>query len=318
MARPHHLAWLLAASALLSAPSAQAFIGRIDFTPEGDFSESALARGVRATQAQCDAVPNGLWAATPSHGSECIKYWAAGLGPGPHKRVLVYFHGDIWVGARKTSKAYLESSSDKLQADAEAWGKRLGVPYVFIGRPGTHGSSGDHMQRRRPHESLQISAALDQLKRKFQVDEFVIAGQSGGGHVTASLLTLRDDIVCAVPTSAPSSPRVRWQTHGWRGDPTGYADSYEPVEHLQKQRLHPALRVFVVGDPNDRNVLWPSQTILSDKLREISVPVSVLQGQGTGPDAHGMSNSGRLVAGWCFKDMSTPAMEERAAKGLKG
>ena len=111
---------------------------------------------------------------------------------------------------------------------------------------------------------------------------------------------------------------MRWQTHGWRGDPTGYADSYEPVEHLQKQRLHAALRVFVVGDPNDRNVLWPSQTILSDKLREMSVPVSVLQGQGTGRDAHGMSNSGRLVAGWCFKDMSTPAMEERAAKGLKG
>jgi dienelactone hydrolase len=55
-------------------------------------------------------------------------------------------------------------------------------------------------------ESRQINAALDVLKQQWSIKEFVIAGQSGGGHVTASLLTMRNDIVCAVPTSAPSSP----------------------------------------------------------------------------------------------------------------
>ena len=65
------------------------------------------------------------------------------------------------------------------------------------------------MQRRRPAESLLLSAALDKIREKLKIKELVVAGQSGGGHVTSSLITHRNDIVCAVPTSAPSSPRVR-------------------------------------------------------------------------------------------------------------
>jgi hypothetical protein len=91
--------------------------------------------------------------------------------------VLVYFHGDIWVGARKTSKAYLESSSDKLQADAEAWGKRPACP-VFIGRPGTHGSSGDPCNGGARTNRCSLGGWTAQRR---QVDEFVIAGQAALG-----------------------------------------------------------------------------------------------------------------------------------------
>jgi poly(3-hydroxybutyrate) depolymerase len=58
-----------------------------------------------------------------------------------------------------------------------------------MSRPGTYGSSGDHSQRRRPAEAKIISAAIDALKKKYQIQELVITGQSGGGHVTASLIT---------------------------------------------------------------------------------------------------------------------------------
>lgn len=291
---------------------------RIEFTPEGDFSEAAVRRGVRATQAQCDAVPNGLWAADRD-GGECLKYWAAGMQTLPVRRVVVFFHGDVWVGAGKTSKGYLDATNDILQRVAGNWARQLEVPYVFIGRPGTHGSSGDHMQRRRSAESRLVSSALDALKARYGIEEFVIAGQSGGGHVTASLLTLRSDIVCAVPTSAPSSPQVRWKIRGWPRDSTGYADSYEPAEHLQKSRMHPALRVFVLGDPQDSNVVWPSQTILAERLKEIGVPTEVIEAQGTGPELHGLANSARNVAGWCARDVPTEEILLRSAKkAMKG
>jgi hypothetical protein len=198
------------------------------------------------------------------------------------------------------------------------WSRKLDAPYVFVGRPGTHGSSGDHTQRRRPAESILISAALDTIKDRLKIKEFVVAGQSGGGHVTSSLITYRADIVCAVPTSAPSSPRLRWTIKGLKTDTTGYTDSYEPTAHLHKDGVHEKLRVFVLGNPDETNVVWPSQVIMATRLKEVGIPVEILHGQGTGPEGHGLSNSARIVAGWCFKDLPTGEILRKAANGLRG
>ena len=290
----------------------------VTFTESGDFSEAAVMRGVLATQAQCEAVANTVWASTPKHGQACIKYWSTGFPAKSNGRAIVFFHGDIYVGIGKTSPAYLKASAKSIRQDTELKARALDAPYVFIGRPGTHGSSGDHMQRRRPAESELLSIALDQIKQRLNIREFVLAGQSGGGHVTASLLTLRNDIVCAVPTSSPSSPRIRWTLRGLKKDTTGYSDSYEPTEHLERSRMHAGLRVFVLGSPNDSNVLWPSQTILADKLSAIGVPALLLQGQGKGPEQHGLPNSAREVALWCHHDLPNDEILRRARAGLKG
>lgn len=306
-----------AAFCALTTPS-QALFGRADFTEAGDFSEAAVLSGVQATQAQCAQTVNAVWAAPASTGGECLRYWAAGFDKVSVTRAVVFFHGDVYTGVGKTNPSYLNTSQAAQQTAAQQIAKRLGVPYVAVGRPGTFGSSGDHMQRRRKPESEIISAALDELKKRLDVQEWVVAGLSGGGHVTASLLTMRSDIVCAVPTSAPASPRIRWEMLGRNRDTTNYADSYEPTQHLAKERMHPDIRVFVLGDPQDKNVVWPSQTVLADALNKINVPSLVIQGQGTGPDNHVLIRSPLLVASWCAKDMSTSDIETLAAKGLKG
>jgi pimeloyl-ACP methyl ester carboxylesterase len=295
----------------------QAAKDRIEFSAAGDFSEAALRSGVKATKAVCDSVDNAVWASTSDHGEECLRYWAGGFNGKPAPRALVFFHGDL-LTETGVPPAYVSSSMTKLQRMAEDTARQLDAPYVFVGRPGTHGSSGDHRQRRRLAESALISAALDKLKGKLQVDEWVVAGQSGGGHVTSSLLTQRADIVCAVPTSAPSSPRMRWTLRGMKKDSTGFVDSYEPSEHLQGAKVHPKLRVFVLGDPNDSNVLWPSQIIMAEKLKQAGIPVEILRGEGSGPRAHGLPQSARLVASWCYHALSTGEILRKAAAGLKG
>jgi len=121
-----------------------------------------------------------------------------------------------------------------------------------------------------------------------------------------------------VPTSAPSSPRIRWEMMGRTKDTTNYADSYEPWKFVAKDKVNPQLRVFVLGNPQDKNVFWASQTVMADALQKAQIPVQVLEGEGTGPDAHGLSNSSRIVAGWCARDMRTEEMVVRAGKGLKG
>jgi dienelactone hydrolase len=302
--------------ALLLAPLV-ARAEREEFTAAGNFSEATVQHGVRATREQCAKVDNAVWAATKEHGEECIKYWAAGLARS-RDRAVVFFHGDIWVGRGKTSPIYLNNSSEKLQADADKWAFWIKAPYIFVGRPGVYGSSGDHMERRRPAETIILSAALDALKQKLGIKEWVVAGQSGGGHVTSSLLTYRNDIVCAVPTSAPSSPRVRYTLRGLKRDTTGFTDSYEPTEHLDKSIVNDKLRVFVLGNPRDTNVVWPSQTIMATKLKDAGIPVDTIEAKGTGPDGHGLNNSARTVAGWCFNDVPTVEIMKRAAKGLRG
>ncbi|MEO8020770.1 hypothetical protein [Polaromonas sp.] len=309
--------WGLAVALLMPATN-QAQFGRVDFSEPGDFSESAILRGVKATQAQCAAAANTVWSATTSSGAECLKYWKAGFGDNPVKRAIVFFHGDVFVGVGKTSKNYLGMTNAQLQKNADEWAKKLGMPYIFMGRPGTHGSSGDHMQRRRIDESIIISTALDELKKRHGIEEWVVTGQSGGGHVTSSLITERSDIVCAIPTSAPSSPRIRWEMMGRTKDTTNYIDSYEPWKFIVKEKTNPTLRVFVLGNPDDKNVLWPSQTVMADALKKAQVPVQLLQGEGSGPDMHGLANSSRIVAGWCAKDLGTEEIVARASKGLKG
>lgn len=71
------------ASALLVPAISHAQFGRTEFSDAGDFSESTIMRGVKATQAQCAAAANTVWAATANSGAECIKYWKAGFGDQP-------------------------------------------------------------------------------------------------------------------------------------------------------------------------------------------------------------------------------------------
>jgi hypothetical protein len=288
------------------------------FGVQPEFSEAAVRNGVTATKEQCDRVENAVWAQTADSGQACLRYWAAGFSRTASNRAVVFFEGDYWSYTRGLIGGYREMTTERLKAGAESWSRHLGVPYVFFARPGVFGSSGDHMQRRRPAESKLISVGLDELKKRLGIDEFVLVGQSGGGHVTASLITLRSDVVCAVPASANSSPRIRWQTLGWTRDATGYDDSYEPHEHVDKSRMHPKLRVFVLGDPNDKNAVWASQTILADKLRTAGVPVEVLTGEGVGAQAHGLGRSALAVAGWCANNVPTIEIVRRAADGLRG
>ena len=73
----------------------------------------------------------------------------------------------------------------------------------------------------------------------------------------------------------------------------------------------------MVGDPEDANVLWPSQIVLAEKLAGLSIPVEVIKGIGSGPDRHGLSNSARKVASWCLQGIPTEKILQKAS-GLKG
>jgi pimeloyl-ACP methyl ester carboxylesterase len=305
------------ASVLLALACASAAAREPFEAGEGPFNPNALRFGMRASEADCARLAQAVWARGPD-GGECIRYWAAGLSAGgPTPRALAYFHGDQLVGD-VPERSYPTRTPAQLQANAQNMHQVLGVPVFLVARPGVFGSSGEHKQRRREAESRILNAALDALAAKHGVREWSLVGLSGGGHVVASLLGHRSDIVCAVPASAVSSPRMRWQRLGQPRDLTGYADSWEPVDHLTAERFHPQLRVFVLGDPRDGTVAWPTQLPLAEKLKSLGAKVEVVTGEGTGPTFHDLGGSGRVLGAMCLQDRTTPEILERAARGLRG
>lgn len=311
-------AWIAAAAFTAAAFASAAQAQRIPFDAgDGNFDPQGLLRGVSATREQCAGVGGAVWARAPSGEAECLRYWAAGLPAGGAPRVLVYVPSDQ-MAFDQPEATYATRSPATVQRLVEGMQARAGVPFILLARPGTFGSSGEHRQRRRETEPRLMSAALDELKARHGVREFALVGLSGGGHIVASLLGWRADIVCAVPASSVSSPRLRWQRMGRESDLTGYADSYEPVDQLRPGVFHPNLRVFVLGDPRDGNVPWPTQTPLAARLRALGVAVEVVEGEGSDSQRHVLGNSGQLLGALCLKDTPTREILELAARGLKG
>lgn len=307
-------AWVLAMAAVPCA-----WGQRVAFTAEdGNFTNESLVRGVSATAAQCGAVQGAVWARTAAGEAECIRYWASGLATGQaNPRVLVYFTGDQ-LAFEQADSGYAGRSPRSLQTLVDGIASRHRVPVILVARPGTFGSSGEHKQRRREPESRLVSAALDEIRTRHAVDEFALVGLSGGGHVVASLLGWRSDIVCAVPASAVSSPRMRWERMGRTSDLTGFADSYEPVPQLKRETFHAKLRVFVVGDPKDSNVPWSTQTPLADRLKELGAAVELVTVEGSDSQRHATGGSAQRVGAMCLQDKPTADILDVAAKGLKG
>jgi hypothetical protein len=310
---------LLALLVLTMAMSAPVHAQRIPFTVGDDhFTAESLVRGVSANPEQCAAVANAVWARTPSGEAECIRYWAAGIPAGnPVPRVLVYIPSDQ-MAFDQTEASYPTRNPRIVQGLVDGMQSRAGVPFVLLSRPGTFGSSGEHKQRRRELEPRLMSSALDEIKKRHAITELVLVGLSGGGHVVASLLGWRSDIVCAVPASSVSSPRLRWQGMGRSSDLTGHVDSYEPVDHLKRELFHPKLRVFVLGDPKDSNVPWSTQTPLAARLKELGAAVELLAGEGSDSQRHSLGGSGQLIGSLCLRDTSTQEIIELTARGLKG
>jgi hypothetical protein len=287
---------------------------------DSNFSGEGLVNGISASQSECALISNAVWARVDINNAECIRYWKAGFPADLNTndlKVLFYVPGDQIV-AGKAELTYSTRNPKMMQELANLMQGRIGVPFILISTPGTFGSSGEHSQRRRPLESKLMSAALDEIKKKHSISDLSLVGLSGGGHIVASLLNRRSDIVCAVLASAVSAPKTRWQSLGLLIDVTGHADSYEPIEFLDAKNFHPHLRSYILGDRTDTNTPWLSQLPIAEKLKSIGANVEVLNGLGGGPQRHAMGESGRVIGSMCLRGKSNVEIKELEKQGFNG
>lgn len=228
------------------------------------FTLEGLISGATATEAGCRALPDGLWVSAGDR-RECLRHGAGGT-QGPARTAVVYIPGDPGGVSYRFAGGvpYVERASEHYELSPETRdhgadalsGAMGGMPVVLVGRPGMHGSSGNHARDRHTEAEVELlDAALTLLRRRYGFQDLALFGFSSGGPVVANLLAKRTDVRCAVIGSAPLDfARFYQRQDGTTPDyfamrNGAFADPMRTVGNIR-----PDVPVFVIGDRRDRSV----------------------------------------------------------------
>jgi hypothetical protein len=297
------------------------------FSPTGHFSSDTVPEGVEMSQEECKTLPDARWtrAMQPdgSYAHACIRTYVAGLVRGGS--VLFWLHEDLLLGAvdgqgqpAKEPLAvrpdwYHQLTPAVLQQRVETLASRLGIGVVFIGRPGTHGSSGRHTERRRLAEILQVELAIRETQEDWRFTRTAIAGQSGGGYLAAAMARRIEAAQCFVAASAPLALTLRNQILGMRVpglDWTGHRDSYDLILDALEMKPNAGRRILVIGDPRDRQVAFAAQQAWVTVATGRGIDATLIEVR-----AHTLVATAQMAAALCLAGQEDAAIARQAAAG---
>lgn len=249
-----------------------------------------------------------------AEGEDCIRYFAGGeLRRAP--LAIVQFSGDRDASSRLPPEEIRNNTRRAREAIAARQAKRAGVPVIFVARPGTYGSSGNHNERRRAREYLAMNAALDTIRQRYAVQRFIVVGHSGGATIAGALLTLgRTDIECAVLTSGAFDlvERLRRRASA-RGRPAP-ADAtlrrrayVDPLHHVGGIAPDPQRRIYVIGNPRDSVTPFDLQRKFAQAIAEAGHHVELIEAPAHPPGYHNLKGGiGFRMATACAVNPSSP------------
>lgn len=297
-----------------------------------EFPFSDVLNDPTVSESECAAIPNTVWATAEwsekllgmsitKRAKGCIRYFPSDKAPGA-KTAMFFLSGDVLhYGPNIDKERYEKLGSTEAQtALANRLAKTSGMPIVRIARPGTYGSTGmNHRYRRQYIEAHLVNAAVTKIKEKLGYERISVAGLSGGGGLVAAMLTLgRTDLDCVSIGGGATNVKKRMQhydpvTYSKGLDATGQPLSsvYDPIDHVGEVKPDPNRRVFIVGDPQDVQVIWSSQVEFATKLREAGTPNTVLEAQAFDKLHHQVASQAQWVAGWCHKGLSDAQMQAK-------
>ncbi len=235
------------------------------------FDPVAVVNGIQINRAACAALEReetAIWIETDGQ-SACMRYYASGLKPAliTNPVAAIWLNGDVLgPNGRDADKHQKGFGPPAMIEQEKRLSARFNVPSIFLGRPGTYGSAGKHYTMRgRPIEAKLVNAALDALKARYNIQAWSLGGHSGGGTLVAEMLARRNDLRCAVISSGASAYRAYLVARGLAkpGDALARFDPYASLDRVPKDASR---RIFMIGDPREKNVPFSAQKLYFDGL----------------------------------------------------
>lgn len=262
------------------------------------YADTPLLWNQKAVRANCPISTDEVWV-NYEGGVDCIRYFSAGnLQSAP--LVVVVFKGDRTPYIRRDPKLIPANTAAAQRKIAQRLRKQTGLPVVIIARPGTYGSSGNHYHRRQRSEFLALNATLDRLRERYNIQQFILTGHSGGATAASALLTFgRKDIRCAILTSgawdllnrAEALRRERGEPSDVGKDVTGLANPYDPLYHIDTITPDPQRRIWVIGNLQDHFTPFELQVKFARELREKKHRVTLVEWPAYPPEYHNLKGN---------------------------
>jgi pimeloyl-ACP methyl ester carboxylesterase len=279
------------------------------------FNEQDVVHGISIPRPACaklEAEETAVWVVVRAKGY-CLRYYAYGLKPGREGNALAagWLHGDV-VGGRHPKHAGHQTGLgvDAMIAQERALSKRYKVPFVFLARPGAYGSAGYHpaMASTRIEAEL-VEAQVAAISARYGVRAWALGGHSGGGTLVADLIARRQDVRCAVISSGAGAHSAYLEA--WGAGVEIKASDLNPIDSVRA--IEPKrLRVIVMGDPRDKNVLWPVQQLYHHALTARGIDATLMPLERGLPDEfHSLVSLAEAATGLCADGVSTAEIKAR-------
>jgi dienelactone hydrolase len=265
------------------------------------FSPTELMTGSSATQETCSQKRDTVWVEGKGF-AECIKYYpSSDFASGKTSRAIVAMEGD-WISGNAAGARYAKRTPQNLYDEAAQEQARDHMAWLLLARPGTDGSSGDQKKRRQRYETVVVNAAIDKIKQRYNIEEFGLIGQSGGGGLVGALIAERSDVLCAVPTSGVLSVKQRAEMKGHNVDATGtsFQNVWDPIDHVDDVHPMPGFRLFVVSSTSDSNVPFDTQTAYLNAIKRKGFEAYQIAINGIGSEHHQTMMTGMRVVQACM------------------
>lgn len=271
-----------------------------------------LPWGGVASLATCNLAAGSVWTAYEG-GNDCLRYFTGGKIDDA-AIVIVVLRGDYdpWV-KRPPDQIPLNTFAEQTLV-AGRLAEKAGFPVIVLARPGTFGSTGDHLRRRQPEEFLALQSALRNIRARHRIGRFVLFGHSGGATAVAALLTMgRNDVACAVMTSgaygllerAEMLRRARGEKSSPGTDTTGLRDPYDPLDHVDGIVQAPERRIILIGDSRDQVTPYVLQERFHQALKAAGHSAALLEREAREPRYHSLKDEvGLHEAAACARAVS--------------
>lgn len=299
--RRWRMAALIAANLALLAPARAETI-----------TVAAMLRGITKTPEQCAATPHAVWVKAMGRGF-CMRYY---LAPSNNARwPIVFLQGDrLGVLNLKTGAfAVPDTEEDIRTSDLLRFAALLAQENrntaIYLARVGVEGSSGDHRIRHSVLELEATNAALDAIKERHGFAGFHLLGQSGGAHLVAGLLGLRQDIRCAVIGSGPLMPVQRT-----RPADNPALEPFNPVRNIDTIVHNKTARIMVVTDPADKKVSAARQSAFVRALQNAGRTVEHYLVQAVDDNRHGVVAYSRAAMQGCLRNASAEEVAQQVER----